>query len=128
MQKYEVKNPILGFENINSVEIHEIDELFSTMQDSDNDKISFTIVNPYLLREYSFDLPLNIKILLDIHEKSNISVYNIVVIQEPLENSAINFLAPIIVNNDNFKIAQTVLNKKAHPEFGMAETIQSFKE
>ena len=113
---------------MNKVEIHEIDELFSTLQDVNNKQISFTILNPYLLREYSFDLPLDVKILLDINEKSNVSVYNIVVIQEPLENSSINFLAPIIVNTDNNKIAQAILNKVNHPEFGMAETIKTFRE
>lgn len=128
MPQYEVKSEILGFENVNTVEIHEIDELFSTLKDAKNEHISFTIINPYLLREYSFDLPTNIKILLGINEKSNVSVYNVVVIQEPLENSSINFLAPIIVNTDNNKIAQAILNKVSHPEFGMSETIKSFKE
>ena len=125
---YSVKGNILGFENTLNVKIHEIDELFSTMQDMNNEGISFTIVNPYLLREYSFDLPLDIKVILDINEKSNVSVYNIVVIQDPLENSTVNFLAPIIVNNDNKQIAQAVLNPKKHPEFGMAESIKSFKK
>lgn len=125
---YEVKGTILGFENIQNVEINEVDELFSTIQDLDNENISFTIANPYLLREYSFDVPVDIKTLLDINEKSNISVYNIVVIQEPLENSTLNFLAPILVNNDTKKIGQAVLDRKGHPDFGMAESIKSFKE
>lgn len=128
MQQYEVKNTIPGFENINKVEIHKIDELFFTLKDANDTGISFTIINPYLLREYSFDLPLDIKILLGINEKSNISVYNIVVIQTPLENSNVNFLAPVIVNTDNNKMAQAILNKESHPEFGMAETIKSFRE
>jgi flagellar assembly factor FliW len=125
---YIVKGNILGFEDTLNVEIHEVDELFSTMQDADNKEISFTISNPYLLREYSFDLPLDVKVILDINEKSNVSVYNIVVIQEPLENSTINFLAPIVINNDNKQVAQAVLNPKKHPEFGMAERIKSFKK
>jgi len=128
MQKYEIKSNILGFEDMTEVELHEVDELFLTMQDSKNRDISFTIINPYLLREYSFDLPSNIKILLDIKEDSSVSVYNIVIIQNPLEDSTVNFLAPIIINNDNNKIAQAVLNAKNHPEFGMAETIKSFKK
>lgn len=128
MQEFEVKSTILGFENITKLEIHTIDDLFSTMQDSHDSNISFTIVNPYILREYSFDLPLDLKILLNITEESKVNVYNIVVIQEPLENSLVNFLAPIIVNLDNNKIAQAVLNKEMNPEFGMAETIKSFKE
>jgi len=125
---YEVRGNILGFEDTLNVEIHEVDELFSTIQDMDNKNISFTVVNPYLLREYSFDLPIDMKILLKIDEKSSVSVYNVVIIQEPLENSAINFLAPIIVNNDNKKMGQAVLESKKHPDFGMSEQIKSFKE
>jgi len=128
IMSYEIKKNILGFEETLNIEIHEIDELFSTLKDTNNEKISFTVVNPYLLREYSFDLPTDIKVLLDIDKNSNILVYNIVVIQTPLEDSTVNFLAPIIINNDNKKIAQAVLSQKKHPDFGMSEKIKSFKE
>ena len=124
---YEVKGQILGFENMMNIEINEIDNMFSTMQDKDNKDISFTMVNPYTLREYSFDVPRDVKVLLEIKEDSSMSVYNITLIQNPLENSTINFLAPIVVNNDNKKIAQVVLNQQRHPDFGMAESIASFK-
>ena len=106
----------------------EIDSLFSTLKDTEDENISFTIVNPYALREYSFDVPTDIKVLLEIDENSKVSVYNILVIQKPLEKSTINFLAPIIINHDNNKLAQVILEPKKHPDFGMAETIESFKE
>ena len=125
---YEVRGTILGFEDTQKVDINGIDELFSTMQDVADKNISFTLANPYTLREYSFDVPTDVKILLELNEQSNISVYNIVVVKKPLEDSMINFLAPIIVNNDNNKVAQAVLNGKRHPDFGMNETIKSFKE
>lgn len=128
MQKYEVKGNILGFEDTLNVEISEVDELFSTIKDTNNENISFTIVNPYALREYSFDVPAEIQKALEINENSNLSAYNIVVIQKILENSTVNFLAPIIVNNDNNKIAQAVLDAKRHPDFGMTETIKSFRK
>ncbi|MDD2449836.1 MAG: flagellar assembly protein FliW [Sulfurimonas sp.] len=126
MQKYEVKGSILGFDQTMNVEIVQIDNLFSTIRDLDNKNISFTVVNPYELREYSFDIRSNIKVLLDIKENSNLSAFNIVVIQNPLENSTVNFLAPIVINNDNMTIAQVVLDPKRHPDFGMAESIKSF--
>ncbi|WP_457747672.1 flagellar assembly protein FliW [Sulfurimonas sp.] len=125
---YEVKSHILGFNDTTEVEIKEIDPLFYTMTDTNNKHISFTLVNPYLLREYSFDVPSDIKILLEINENSNISVYNILVIQKPLEKSTINFLAPIIINHDNNSLAQVVLDPKKNPDFGMAETIESFRK
>jgi flagellar assembly factor FliW len=125
---YDIRGELLGFPDTHTVEIIEVDELFSTLKDTENDNISFTIVNPYALREYSFDIPSDIKILLEITEKSKISVYNILIIQKPLGRSTINFLAPIIVNHDNNKLAQIVLDPQRHPDFGMTESIESFKE
>lgn len=125
---YEVKGQILGFDTTHNVNINEVDELFSTMIDAENENISFTLANPYILREYSFDIPTDLKILLDIKEDSKLNVYNIVIIQKPLEKSTINFLAPIIVNEDSKKIGQAVLDHKVHSDFGIRETIESFKE
>jgi len=126
--RYNVRGEILGFSDTKSVSIVQVDELFHTMVDADDENISFTIVNPYLLREYSFDIPSDVKIILEINDKSKLSVYNILVIQKPLEKSAINFLAPIIVNHDNNKLMQIILDPKKNPDFGMAETIESFKK
>jgi len=125
---YDVQGELLGFPNTRKLEIVEIDTLFSTMKDTQNENISFTIVNPYALREYSFDVPSDVKVLLDINEKSDLSVYNILIIQKPLEKSTINFLAPIIINNETKKLAQVILDPRKHPDFGMAESIESFRE
>ena len=125
--KYKVCAEILGFSDTLEVEITEIDDLFSKMVDTQHENIAFTLVNPYLLREYSFTIPLDIKILLEIDDSSKLSVYNILVIQKPLEKSTINFLAPIIVNHDNNKLAQVILEPTKNPDFGMAERIESFK-
>jgi len=125
---YEVKGEILGFKDTKRVTINEIDPLFSTMKDMDNENISFTLVNPYLLREYSIDIPLDIQELLEIDANSKIAVYNILVIQKPLEKSTVNFLAPIVINLDKNLLTQVILEPAKHPGYGMAETIESFKE
>ena len=123
---YKVVSEILGFKETKEVAIEAVDKLFSKMSDTDNENISFTLVNPYLLREYAFDLPEDMKKLLEIDDESNITVYNILLIQKPLEKSTINFLAPIVVNNDNKTLAQVILEPKQNPDFGMAERIESF--
>ena len=125
---YEVKGEILGFQDTKNVTINEIDPLFSTMIDSTNENISFTLVNPYLLRDYTIDIPLDAKELLEIDEKSQVAVFNILIIQKPLEKSTINFLAPLVINMDKKLLAQVILEPKKHPDYGMAETIESFKE
>lgn len=123
--EYTVKSPILGFEDMNVIKFERIDEMFVTIRDKDNENISLTLANPYMLREYSFDVPLSIKVLLDIEENSKLSVYNVVVIQNPLDDSRINFLAPLIFNDDNKTVAQLILKSDTHPDFGMAESIRS---
>ncbi|MDD2828906.1 MAG: flagellar assembly protein FliW [Sulfuricurvum sp.] len=125
--QYDVKSVILGFENITKVELNEIDEMFSTLKSCDESNIGFTVVNPYSLREYSFDVPTPIRILLDINENSKLLVYNIVIIQDPLDESCINFLAPLIFNQENGTMAQAVLDAVTHPDLGLAEPIKNFK-
>jgi len=125
---YKVKGEILGFQDTKEVTINEIDPLFSTILDINNENISFTLVNPFLLRDYTIEIPLDAKELLEIDDNSNIAVYNILIIQKPLEKSVINFLAPIVINTDKKLLAQVILDPKKHPDYGMAETIESFKE
>jgi flagellar assembly factor FliW len=125
--QYEVKSAILGFDQVTKVELNEIDEIFATLKSCDGSNISFTVVNPYLLREYSFDLPTSIRDLLDINEDSKVVVYNIAVIQDPIDESCINFLAPLIFNQDNATMAQAALDATNHPGLGLAEPIKKFK-
>jgi len=119
--KFEFKNEILGFEDIKSVEFNEVDELFATIQSENG--VSFTLANPYKLREYSFDLPRSIKALLDINENSNVLIYCIVVLQNPLNESLVNFSAPIIFNHDNGLAAQAIL---AEDENRVIEPLMNF--
>ena len=123
---YQVKTEILGFENIGSMEFSEIDELFASIKSNGDDSISFSLVNPYSLREYSFDLPKTAKILLEIDENSNVLVYNIMVMQNPLNESRVNFLAPLIFNKDKGLMGQITLKAAEYPDFGLAESLKSF--
>jgi len=125
---YEVVSEILGFKETTDVKIEEIDNFFSKMVDAKNENISFILVKPYMLREYEFEIPQDVKQTLQIDDNSKLSVYNILLIQKPLEKSTINFLAPIVINEENKTLAQVVLEPKQHPDFGMAERIESFKQ
>jgi len=106
---YEVKKPILGFENVLKVECKEIDPLFATLKSVNSEVPNFTLVNPYQLREYSFDIPKDVQVLLDIKDNSKILVFNIVVLHNPITESVINFKAPLIFNQDNGTMAQFII-------------------
>lgn len=122
---YTLKAPILGFEQIKTVEFTENDEFFATLEDKDSN-VFFTLVNPYKLREYSFDITNEMQKTLGIGEKSNLMVYNIVALGKPSEESVVNFLAPIVFNVDTKAAAQVVLNAKNHPELSVAQKLSDF--
>jgi len=123
---FEVKSPILGFEDLTKVELTKVDDFFSSLKNSEKPLPAFTLVNPYALREYSFDVPSDVKVLLELKDGSKIEVYCIVVLQNPIEKSVVNFIAPLIFNLDNGKMAQVVLDVREHLSYGVAEEIELF--
>jgi flagellar assembly factor FliW len=121
-----MKMPILGFENILEVEFTEIDDILAKVTDVDNEAISFTLINPYSLREYSFDLPQVAQVMLDIKDDSELFVYNIIAVQKPTDASVVNFLAPIVFNKSNGHAAQVVLESEKYVNYGLAQPVKDF--
>lgn len=122
--KFEISTPLLGFEDIKEVELQKIDDIFMKMQSLHDENVSFTLINPYVLREYDFEVPEKIKEILEITTKSNLLIFNIVLIQTPIEDSVVNFIGPLVFNSDVNKAAQIILADSK--EYGVAEKISSF--
>ena len=122
--KFDMVTPLLGFEDIKQVELQKIDDIFMRMQSVLDENISFTLVNPYVLREYDFEVPKNLKEELEITVDSNILIYNILLIQNPIEDSIVNFIGPLVFNSDVNKAAQIILADSR--EYSVAEKISSF--
>lgn len=122
--KFDISVPILGFEDLKQVELEKIDNIFMRMHAVDDEHISFTLIDPFVLREYDFEVPSSTKTILEINEKSNLLIFNIVLIQTPIEDSIINFVGPLVFNTDNHKAAQIILSESR--EYGVAEKISTF--
>ena len=122
---FTVKAQIPGFETIQEVEVEQIDDFFFKFI-SKSDTTTFTLINPYMVRNYDFDIPEYFKSLLEITEESNLLVFNIMIIATPIETSTINFIAPLIFNTDNQTMAQVLLDSSKHPDFGLMESISTF--
>lgn len=122
---FSVKAPIFGFESIKEVELEKFDEFFVKFI-SKSDTTTFTLINPFMLRSYDFEIPEYFRALLDINEKSNILILNIMIIATPIETSTINFIAPLVFNVDNQSLAQVVLDATKYPKFGLMESISNY--
>ncbi|MDE6885457.1 MAG: flagellar assembly protein FliW [Helicobacteraceae bacterium] len=126
--EFEVKSPILGFENVTKVKLEKIDDIFMKLTNSNAQTPSFTLVNPFALREYSFEIPTALQVLLELDENksNNILIANIMVVYKDIKDSTINFRAPLVFNFDNQTMAQVVLDIMQYQEYGIAEPISSF--
>ena len=122
--KFNISVPLLGFDNLKSVELNKIDDIFMKMQSLDDEHISFTLINPFILRDYDFEVPDATKDLLGITDESNLLVLNIVLVQTPIENSIINFIGPLVFNTDTNRAAQIILQDST--SYGVAEKISTF--
>ena len=122
--KFDIAEPLLGFENLKQVELQKIDEIFMKMQSLEDEHISFTLIDPFALREYDFEVPDTIQELLKITDDSNLLVLNIVLIQTPIEDSIVNFIGPILFNTDTNRAAQIILQEATN--YGVAEKISTF--
>ena len=114
---FEVKSPILGFEGVTRMSLERLEE---------SEAPTFTMVNPFMLRDYGFEMPIAIQALLDVRENTSLLILNMMVIASPLENSTINFLAPVVFNFDNQTMGQVVLESMKYPQYGIAEPISGF--
>jgi len=122
--RFDICVPILGFDTLKEVKLEKVDDIFMKMQSSTDEHISFTMVNPFALRDYDFDIPDSVNDILEIDKDSNILILNVVLIQTPIEDSVVNFIGPVVFNTDNNKAAQVILQDSAR--YSVAEKISSF--
>ena len=123
----QIKAPILGFESLQSVVLKPIDELLSTLHTTNEAEVSFTVVNPFhLLNAYDFEIPDSVQMKLGIDDDSEIAVYCMLVSQTPIEDSIVNFLAPIVINKSKKLLAQVALDPNMYPQFTMRDPISNY--
>lgn len=121
--QFELKLPLLGFESVNQMELQKIDDIFMRLE-SDGEGPSFTLISPFALREYAFDIPTSLQALMEVNEQSNLLIYTMVILNTPIENSTVNFVAPLIFNTDNQTMAQIIIDNRA--DFSIAEPIKTY--
>jgi len=104
--KFKAALPVLGFEDIKEYELTKIDDIFFTL---DGVEVSFTLINPFAIRDYDVIISDSDKEKLEIKDDSNILILNLMIVATPLQNSTINFASPLIFNLDNQKMGQVIL-------------------
>jgi flagellar assembly factor FliW len=113
-----VKKPISGFENIMKVKLEKVDDLFAILKD-DKGNFLFTLINPFaLINDFDFDVPADVKVLLDLNQNSEVEIYSNVVMKEPITEAIVNFKAPFIFNKSNNTMSQIILENEGYGKIG----------
>lgn len=83
---------------------------FSVLQSINEPQIGFIVADPFKIKkDYAFDLSDVEKEVLTITGPSDVLTQVIVTVKDPFEESTINLLAPIIINVNNRKGKQIIL-------------------
>lgn len=122
----EVVSPILGFESVTHFEFKAIDDNFAQIKNANGDTPSFSMINPFSLRDFVFEISDSLQQSLELYDNTNYLVFCIMVAKKPFHESLINFLGPIVINTDNKKMAQIVLDDAIYPIYGAAEPLSSY--
>ncbi len=104
---------IPGFEGLKSFILLSVDEYtpFKWLQSLDDTNIAFVIIDPKaIVKDYKVELDEETVKLLDIKDLNHILVFAIVVIPDEIEKMTANLKAPIIINAENNKGMQILLD------------------
>ena len=119
--KFKVALPILGFEDVKEYELEKVNDNFFTLK---SDKVTFTLINPFLLRvDYDFEISENEQKALEIDKDTNFLVLNIMIVNKSFIESTVNFAAPLIFNLDKKILGQVILDKY---QYGLTEPLRIF--
>jgi flagellar assembly factor FliW len=88
---------------------------FATLQSVEDDNVGFLTANIFaLFPEYQVELPEDIVVDLDVLEPKDVLIYGLITYKSSLIQSTINLQAPVIVNMQNWKAAQIIINNPAY--------------
>lgn len=107
--EYEVAIPLAGFEEETAFIFEKVDNFFSTITSLESE-IVIKLMNFNALSNISFELADEYIKKLEINDISDINIYYIFVLQNPVKNSVLNMYAPVIFNDRAKKMGQVQLD------------------
>ncbi|WP_018749982.1 flagellar assembly protein FliW [Paenibacillus sanguinis] len=109
-QIYSFPKGIPGFEEHHQFAVIDMEDTpFSYLQSLMQPEISLLITDPFVFcKEYEFELPATVKEELELG--TEVQIRNIVTLQEQVQQSTMNLLAPLVFNTANNKARQVILH------------------
>lgn len=108
---------IPGFPNLKKYIIREAleDSHFSIIQSIEDKDIGFILISPFTVKE-NYEIKLNEEIIknLNIKKEEDVILYSLVTLSEKVENITANLKAPLVININDKKGEQYILDKEEY--------------
>jgi flagellar assembly factor FliW len=112
---YQFEQGLPGFPEEHEFIFIKVEESPFTVLHSVKQDLYFFLIDPFtLFPDYEFTLPDSVIEKLDIRDRNHVLCYSIVVLREPFEDSTANLVAPVIINTENRKGVQLVLENSGY--------------
>ena len=121
--KFKIVLPIFGFEGYKEAILNKIDDFFYELIIGE---FSFLLLDAKSIREYEFLISEVQKEKLKINNPNDIQIFNIVTLKNPIKESTVNFLAPILVNKKEKLLGQIILDDQKYKNYGLKEKIKKY--
>lgn len=108
---------IPGFDELKKYIIKEVDEEspFKIMQSIEDVELGFIIISPFAVKEdYEIELSNEIIETLNIKNQNEVLLYSIVKLDSKVENITANLKAPLVININEKKGQQYILDKEKY--------------
>lgn len=113
----EFSTGIPGFINEKKFVILRLEEEspFFILQSVDTPELAFVLAIPFLyFKDYEIELDENTISQLHIEREEDVSVYSILTVKDPFEQTTANLQAPIIINNQSKRGKQIILTNTSY--------------
>ncbi|WP_141335957.1 MULTISPECIES: flagellar assembly protein FliW [unclassified Paenibacillus] len=104
---------IPGFEKFQKFLIiqQEEDLPFAYLQSIELDRLQFVLINPFIIyKSYEFELSSELLEELEIESEEDVEIWCIVTVQERVEETTVNLMAPVVLNKTKRIGKQVVLH------------------
>lgn len=108
---------ILGFDKSKRFILKDVNEndFFKILQSVDEPEVGFIVISPFEV-ENNYEINLNNEVIntLKIKEANNVLLYSLVTLNSKIEDITVNLKAPIVININNKKAQQFIIDKEKY--------------
>lgn len=107
------EKPIPGFNELKRFILKDIEEsAFKLLQSIENVNVGFVVVSPFIVEE-KYEVKLSDEVIktLGVSNEEDVLLYSLVTLNSNVENITANLKAPIVINVNNKKAQQFIIDK-----------------